>query len=81
MLNQLIHRPQLIVKDYTPSSLSPEEDKSSFIHIEHLYSASSRELLRGAPDSSTAKRSSLKVGKKRRWQTLLSGSIVWSRRL
>ena len=53
----------------------------SFIHIKHLYSASSRELLRGAPDSSTAKRSSLKVGKKRRWQTLLSGSIVWSRRL
>src|SRR6218665_657189 len=29
----------------------------SFIHIEHLYSASSRELLRGAPDSSTAKKS------------------------
>src|SRR6218665_2370703 len=25
----------------------------SFIHTEHLYSASSRELLRGAPDSST----------------------------
>ena len=33
----------------------------SFIRIEHLYSASSRELLRGAPDSSTAKKSSLKV--------------------
>ena len=31
----------------------------SFIHTEHLYSASSRELLRGAPDSSTAKKSSL----------------------
>src|SRR6218665_996481 len=30
---------------------------SSFIHTEHLYSASSRELLRGAPDSCTAKRS------------------------
>ena len=29
----------------------------SFIHTEHLYSASSRELLRGAPDSSTAKKS------------------------
>ena len=28
---------------------------NSFIHTEHLYSASSRELLRGAPDSSTAK--------------------------
>jgi len=39
---------------------------SSFIHTEHLYSASSRELLRGAPDSSTAKRSSLKLRKKRR---------------
>ena len=35
----------------------------SFIHIEHLYSASSRELLRGAPDYSTAKKSSLKVRK------------------
>src|SRR6218665_2087148 len=32
----------------------------SFIHTEHLYSASSRELLRGAPDSSTSKKSSLK---------------------
>ena len=30
----------------------------SFINTEHLYSASSRELLRGAPDSSTAKKSS-----------------------
>src|SRR6218665_3439249 len=38
----------------------------SFIHTEHLYSASSRELLRGAPDSSTAKKSSLKLRKKRR---------------
>ena len=37
----------------------------SFIHTEHLYSASSRELLRGAPDSSTAKKSSLKLRKKR----------------
>src|SRR6218665_3221585 len=31
----------------------------SFIHTEHLYSASSRELLRGAPDSSAAKKSRL----------------------
>jgi len=38
----------------------------SFIHIAHLYSASSRELLRGAPDSSTAKKRSLKLRKKRR---------------
>ena len=38
----------------------------SFINIDHLYSAFSRELLRGAPDSSTAKKSSLKVGKNRR---------------
>ena len=38
----------------------------SFIHTEHLYSASSRELLRGAPDSSTAKKISLKLRKKRR---------------
>ena len=36
----------------------------SFIHTEHLYTASSRELLRGAPDSSTAKKSSLKLRKK-----------------
>src|SRR6218665_955381 len=33
--------------------------RHSFIHTEHLYSASSRELLRGAPDSSTAKKRSL----------------------
>src|SRR6218665_3850552 len=38
----------------------------SFIHTEHLYSASSRELLRGTPDSSAAKKSSLKLRKKRR---------------
>src|SRR6218665_2214748 len=38
----------------------------SFIHTEHLYSASSRELLRGAPHSSAAKKSSLKLRKKRR---------------
>ena len=38
----------------------------SFIYTEHLYSASSRELLRGAPDSSTAKKSSLKLRKKLR---------------
>ena len=31
----------------------------SFIHIDHLYSASSRKLLRGAPDTSTIKQSSL----------------------
>jgi len=35
----------------------------SFIHTEHLHSASSRELLRGAPDSSTAKKSSLNLRK------------------
>src|SRR6218665_3316408 len=39
-------------------------DLGSFIYIEHLYSASSRELLRGATDSSSAKKSSLKVRKK-----------------
>src|SRR6218665_530048 len=33
----------------------------SFIHTEHLYSASSRELLRGAPDSSTAKKNYIVV--------------------
>jgi len=38
----------------------------SFIHTEHLYSASSRELLKGAPDSSAAKMNSLKFRKKRR---------------
>ena len=31
----------------------------SFIHTEHLYSASSNGLLRGAPDSSTLKRAVL----------------------
>src|SRR6218665_2759708 len=36
----------------------------SFIHIEHLYSASSRKLLRSAPNTSTVKQSSLKVRKK-----------------
>jgi len=36
---------------------------NSFIHTEHLYSASSRELPRGASDSSTAKKSSLKLRK------------------
>ena len=35
----------------------------SFIHIEHLYSASSRKLLRSAPKTSTVKQSSLKVRK------------------
>src|SRR6218665_3277877 len=35
----------------------------SFIHIEHLYSASSRKLLRSAPNTSTVKQSSLKVRK------------------
>ena len=43
----------------------------SFIHIEHLYSASSRKLLRSAPNTSTVKQSSLKVRKKRR----RSGSV------
>src|ERR1043165_6544156 len=38
----------------------------SFIHIKHLYSAPSRKLLRGAPDSSTAKKSSFKVRKEHR---------------
>ena len=36
----------------------------SFIHIEHLDSASSRKLLRSAPNTSTVKQSSLKVRKK-----------------
>src|SRR6218665_1672472 len=35
----------------------------SFIHIEHLYSASSRKLLRSAPNTSTVKQSCLKVRK------------------
>src|SRR5688572_2623877 len=37
----------------------------SFIHIEHLYSAPSRKLFRGAPDSSTDKKNSFKVSKER----------------
>src|SRR5688572_5134120 len=37
-----------------------QRTNSSFIHIEHLYSAPSRKLLRGAPDSSTPKKNSLK---------------------
>src|SRR6218665_587958 len=45
--------------------------KNSFIHIEHLYSASSRKLLRSTPNTSTVKQSSLKVRKKRR----RSGSV------
>src|SRR6218665_282653 len=48
----------------------------SFIHIEHLYSASSRELFRGAPDSSTAKKSSLKVRKKTQVTKLYGKSEV-----
>src|SRR6218665_2238559 len=36
----------------------------SFIHIEYLYSASSKKLLRSAPNTSTVKQSSLKVRKK-----------------
>src|SRR6218665_317183 len=36
----------------------------SFIHIEHLYSAFSRKLLRSASNASTVKQSSLKVRKK-----------------
>src|SRR6218665_1373350 len=53
-------------------SISPYSSSShyfqihSFIHIEHLYSASSRKLLRSAPNTSTVKQSSLKVRKKRR---------------
>jgi len=43
----------------------------SFIHIEHLYSASSIKLLRSAPNTSTVKQSSLKVRKKPRG----SGSV------
>src|SRR6218665_1910620 len=35
----------------------------SFIHIEHLYSSSSRKLLRSALNTSTVKQSSLKVRK------------------
>src|SRR6218665_2645913 len=38
----------------------------SFIHIEHLYSASSRKLFRSAPNTSTVKQSSLKGRKKTR---------------
>jgi len=37
----------------------------SFILIEHLYSTSSKKLLRMAPKTSTVKKSSLKVRKKR----------------
>jgi len=33
----------------------------SFIHIEHFYSASSRKLLRSAPNTSTVKQSSVCV--------------------
>jgi len=45
------------------------------IHIEHLYSASKRELS-GAPDSRTAKKSSsLRVGKIRRWHGSIQDSI------
>ena len=33
----------------------------SFLHIEHLYSASSRKLLRSAPNTSTVKQSSLNL--------------------
>src|SRR6218665_3038347 len=43
-----------------------EKHQLSFIHIQHLYSTSSRELLRGAHDSSKAKKSSVKERKKRR---------------
>src|SRR6218665_3558246 len=47
----------------------------SFIHIEHLYSACSRKLLRGAPNSITAKTKSLKVGKEcRLWG---SGEVAY----
>ena len=45
----------------------------SFIQIEHLYSASPRKLLRGAPDFSTAKRS---LSKKKQAYSIL---VVLSR--
>jgi len=50
----------------TSDQVSFTDWEHSFIHIEHLYSTSSRKLSRGAPDSSTAKKStgSLKVRKK-----------------
>ena len=49
-----------------PVGIALHHQLHSFIHTEHLYSASSRGLLRDAPDSSTAKKSSLKLRKKRR---------------
>ena len=69
-----IKRPVKVIASWNNCWLSDNERLSrravnkakfihSFIHIEHLYSASSRELLRDAPDSSTAKKSSLKVRK------------------
>src|SRR6218665_2063522 len=68
----------LVVKAYLPSAIAASHlrrlhfpqypqylsPQSSFIHIEHLYSASSRKLLRSAPNTSTVKQSSLKVRKK-----------------
>src|SRR6218665_2635390 len=47
----------------------------SFIHIEHFCSASSRKLLRSAPNTSTVTQSSLKVRKKHipRTSSLVSG--------
>jgi len=51
-----------------PSLSPPAWPIHSFIHTEHLYSASSRKLLRDPTDSSTAKKSCLKLRKKRRWQ-------------
>jgi len=44
----------------------------SFIHIEHLYSASSRKLLRSASNTSTVKQSSLKVRKNASERVLLT---------
>src|SRR6218665_1902597 len=43
----------------------------SFIHIKHLYSASSRKLLRSAPNTSTVKQSSPKVRKNASERVLL----------
>src|SRR6218665_1718414 len=52
-----------IAQLYNSATIIIDRESYSFIHTEHLYSASSRELLKGAPDSSTAKKSSLKLRK------------------
>jgi len=51
----------IIKRIYT--SPHPNHFIHSFIHIEHLHSASSRKLLRSAPNTNTVKQSSLKVRK------------------